>query len=68
MITGLSVRSLQNYIALVQQGVEPSAIVGRKRGDERMKTQYARVWLTHYADLHDSSPHRSQRGITEVCM
>lgn len=67
MITGVSLRSLQSYIALVEHGVEPNAIVGRKRGEEKVKTQLARVWLHHYADLHDSSPYRSQRNVTEVC-
>jgi hypothetical protein len=66
MITGLGLRTLQTYIALVQRGVAPNAVVGRKRGEGMVKTEMARAWLTHYADLHDSSPYRSHRGVTEV--
>lgn len=66
MITGLSVRCLHTYIANVERGIEPNALAGRPLGQERVKTEMARAWLTHYADLHDSSPNRSQRGVTEV--
>lgn len=66
MITGLGLRSLQTYISLVEHGVEPSYSVGRKEGVKRVKTEQARAWLHHYASLHDSSPYRSQKKVTEV--
>ena len=66
MITGLGLRTLQNYISWVEHGIEPNFLVGRKAGLKRVKTEQARAWLQHYADLHDSSPYRSQKTVTEV--
>jgi hypothetical protein len=66
MITGVGLRSLQTYTALVEQGIEPNSLAGRRQGDAMAKTEMARAWLNHYANLHDSLPNKSQRGVTEV--
>jgi hypothetical protein len=66
IITGIGLRALQTYVAEVKRGVEPNSRAGRREGWEMTKTELARAWLSHYADLHDSMPHKSIRGVTEV--
>ena len=61
MITGLSPRCLQRYIAHVKASRRPS-VVGKKLGQRSAKSEAVRAFLDHYASMHDYSPNETNKS------